>query len=161
MNVRRRGFHGLHDRKIGLARVAGADSALKTDLRRAARPGLLHSPGDLAKIEIIGLVPMPEIVPPLGESTKFASVSADVRVVDVAVDDIGHAIADAGLSQVICGAAHGCEIRAAGVEQGFDLGLPGRATIRHPIKAFHGRGLRILGSQALNARNRQSFEAAG
>ncbi len=163
VDFRRRGFHGVYDRKIGLAGVAGADSALQANLSSAARPSLLHPPGNLAKIEIIGLVAMPEVVPSLGESTKFASVSADVRVVNVAVDDISHATAHAGLSQAIGGAAHGREIRASGVEQGFDLGLARHATVRNSIKAFSDgwRGLRIMGPQALNAGGRQSFEAAG
>ena len=95
VHVGRGGFHGGDDAEIGLARIARPDAALQADLGGAALPGLARAPRDLLEREVVGLLAMAETVPALGEGAEGAAVGADVRVVDVAVDDVGHGVAAA------------------------------------------------------------------
>ena len=66
---------------------------------------------------------MAEVVAALREGAELAAVSADVGVVDVAVDDVGDGVADAARAQRVGRAADGCEVVAARREQRDDVGL--------------------------------------
>ena len=83
-------LRGLHDAEVGLAGVARMDAALHADFGRAALVGLAHPPGDLAMVEIVGRPAQAVAQLALGERAEPARERADVRVVDVAVDHVGH-----------------------------------------------------------------------
>src|SRR3546814_12019980 len=56
-----------------------------------------------------------------GKSAKAATIEADVRVIDVAIDDIGHVVTDDIAPQGISGRSDERHIRAVRFEQPDDL----------------------------------------
>ena len=64
-------------------------ATLDADLRRAQFPGLHGLLRDLVKTEEVGVV----LARAPAEGAKFAAHEADVREIDVAIDDIGDEVA--------------------------------------------------------------------
>ena len=162
VHVRCRRLHRLDDGEIGVAGVAGLDAALQAHLGGAARPGFRRARRDLGHVEIVGLVAMAEVVPALGEGAELAAVGADVGVVDVAIDDVGHGVADALGAQCVGRPADGGEVRAARVEQRDDVGLVQADALcdarQHPRD--RRRRPRIVAARARHLRGRQRLEPA-
>src|SRR5580765_6815444 len=69
------------------------DSALQTDLGRAALPGLLAAAHDLLVRHEVRRAAQVRRQLPLREGTEPAAEVADVRVLDVARDDVRHRVA--------------------------------------------------------------------
>ena len=105
------------------ARERGMDTALQADLGGAELNGLGHAPLDLRHVERIAGPAQRVRAAALGERAEPARVAADVRVVDVAVDDIGDCAADRRRAQFIRSAHDGREVLALGAEQCRDLAL--------------------------------------
>ena len=78
-------------------RQLGVDAALHADLGRAEVPRLLGAVGDLVEGQRVGV----GVGPPLGERAEPAADVADVGEVDVAVDDVGHLVADGLAAQLV------------------------------------------------------------
>ena len=88
------GFHRAQQGEIGLAGVVRIDAALHADFGRAALPGLAGAARDLLERKIVR--PRRAIggsALPLEKAQKPHLISADIGVVDVAVDDIAHHVA--------------------------------------------------------------------
>ena len=92
----------------------GVDAALHADLGRAEVPGLLGAVGDLVEGQRVGV----GVGAPLGERAEPAADVADVGEVDVAVDDVGHLVADGLPAQVVGQPDHLLEQRPLGGHQG-------------------------------------------
>ena len=112
MDVGHRVLDRAADREIGRAGVIGMDAALQADFGRAALPGLAAAALDLVELEIVR--PAAQVVAELafGEGAELAAEVADVGVVDVAVDDVGDAVAARFGAQRVGGGADGVEIRS-------------------------------------------------
>src|SRR5208282_1364331 len=86
---------GILDRtaniEIGRTRVFRMDATLHADLARPARPRLARAAFDLLECQVIG--PAAQVLAQLAlrEGAELAAEIADVRVVDVPVDDVAHA----------------------------------------------------------------------
>src|SRR5262245_21340927 len=103
-------FHRADDAEIGLARIPRPDAALQANLGGAARPGLARPRRNLLEREVVGLLAVAEAVPPLRKRTEGAAIGADIRVVDVAVDDISDDIAATAPAQCVSCGAYGTEV---------------------------------------------------
>ncbi len=124
------GLHGAQDRDIGLAGVLRMNAALQADLGGALRPGLLDAPGDLGQRQVVGPVARAGLGGGLGEGAEAAAVGADVGVVDVAVDHVGHGLAASAPAQLVGGGDHRFSRCAAGCEQPDDVALRERGAAR-------------------------------
>src|SRR3954453_13512032 len=88
---------GLLDRaadpEIGRAGIFRVDAALQADFGGAALPGLLAAPDDFVEVEIVG--PAAQILAELAlrEGAELTAEIADIRVVDIAGNNISHCIA--------------------------------------------------------------------
>ena len=74
------------------------NSALKAHFGRAPGLGFGRTAADFVQIEPIGGPPKRSRTS-LGESAEAAVIEADVRVIDIAIDRVGHRIADVGFAQ--------------------------------------------------------------
>ena len=92
VHLRRRGLHRVDDAQVGVAGVRRVDAALHAHLGGAALPGLAHAARDLGGVEVVGRIAV-ALLAALGEGAELAAEGADVRVVDVAVDDEAHRVA--------------------------------------------------------------------
>src|SRR5947209_11895976 len=72
------------------------DSALHTDLGGAAVSSFYHTLHHLAYSQLVRLPAQIFGEPALGEGAELAAKVADVGVIDVAIDDVGHVIAVPG-----------------------------------------------------------------
>src|SRR6202011_3149711 len=93
VHVRDRGLHSGHDIEISIARVGGMDAALQTDFGGAGRACFDGAPRDLVDVEYVSRSAQILRATAFGKSAEAALVAADVRVIDVAVDHVGHGIA--------------------------------------------------------------------
>ena len=93
VHARHRVLDGAADRKIGLAGVVRVDAALQADFGGAARPGFRRAPLDFLQAEIVGFAAQIGGEFALGEGAELATEVADIGVVDVACDDVGHGVA--------------------------------------------------------------------
>src|SRR6266511_2853659 len=88
---------GVLDRRADLdvvvTREAGVNAALQAHLDRAALPGLAASADDLFERHQIGAATEVLGELPLREGAEAAAEVADVRVVDVARDNVGNGVA--------------------------------------------------------------------
>ncbi len=106
---------------------------LDADLGRPELPCLLGAVGDLLQREEVGV----RVVAALRERAEPAPDVADVGEVDVAVDHVGHGVADAlGADRVRCGDEVG-EVRSLRGQQVQRLGLVRR---RAGLRAAQDRG---------------------
>ncbi len=129
-------FDRAADREIGRAGIIGMDAALQADLDRAALPGFDRAARDLVEIEIVRPAAQIFAELALGESAELAAEITDIRVVDVARDDIAHAIADRFGAQRIGGIAHSARnpLRARRKAQRYRFhSMHGRAAARSSI----------------------------
>ena len=123
VDVRRGTPRGLHDRQVGVAGVARVDAALQAHFRRPARLRLRHALADLGEVEVVAGAAQRARAAALGERAEPAGIGADVRVVDVAIDDVGDGVAVDRGPQRVGRRHHAREILAVGAEQPLDLGL--------------------------------------
>ena len=86
--------HGRHDVDVVVAVEFGVDATLQADFRRPLRLGFSDALADLVQGQKIGIAPQVERKRTLREGTEPTLERADVRVVDVAVDDEGDVVAD-------------------------------------------------------------------
>jgi hypothetical protein len=93
----------------------------------ADRPGLLGATAHLLQGQRVGV----GISTPLGEGTEPAPGVADVREVDVAVDDVGHLVAHGVAAQVVGDPRERIKRGAFGIEQRESVGVakPGRVAL--------------------------------
>src|SRR5688500_15342066 len=78
------------------------DAPLHTDLGRAQIPRLDRATRDLLRGQEIRLASEVEGLRTLRERAEPAPEIAEVRVIDVPVDDVGDLVADRGAPEVIC-----------------------------------------------------------
>ena len=116
-------LHGMHDVDVGGAGVLGVDAALHAHFGAASGPGFAHAALDFLRAQVVGAAAQVFRQLALGEGAELALEVADVGVVDVAVDDVGDAIAVAFLPQPIGGLHDGIEVVAPGADQAHDLGF--------------------------------------
>src|SRR4051794_24289934 len=121
MQARHRLFDGPTHGKIGGAGVFRVDAALQADLGGAALPGLLAAPDDLVHVEVVRLPAQILAELALREGAELAAEIADIRVVDVAGDDVGHRVAVHLTAQPIGGGADNVELVPARLEQADDI----------------------------------------
>src|SRR5215212_8766428 len=98
------------DRQIGRASVFRVNAALQAHFGGAALPGLLAAPYDLIEVEIVR--PAAQILAELAfrEGTELAAEITDIRVVDVAGDDVGYRVARYLAAQPVGGGTYRMEI---------------------------------------------------
>ena len=99
--------HGLLDgaanRFIGCAGILRVDAALQADFGGTTRPGFLGATGDFCMVKIIGRAAQGFMSLALAEGAEAATIGADIRIIDVPIDDIAHGIARNCLPQPIGG----------------------------------------------------------
>ena len=117
VHVGGRFLHRAAEVEIGLPGVVGVDAALHADFGRAALPGFDHAPLHLVEPEVVRLAAQVLGELALGEGAELAAEVADVGVVDVAVDDVGHDVAARLAPQRVGGVHHRLEVVAAGAEE--------------------------------------------
>ena len=93
VNRRRAGAHRRDHVDVVVAVEVGVDAALQADLGGAALLGLAHALADLVEGQEVGIAAQVERERPLGKGAEAALESADVGVVDVAVDDEADGVA--------------------------------------------------------------------
>src|SRR5262249_52470639 len=84
---------GLEHLDVEVAGEVGVDATLEAHLGGSALPRLHRAPDDLVDAEEVGLAAEVEAPRALAEAAEAAAEVAQVRVVDVAVDHIGHDVA--------------------------------------------------------------------
>src|SRR5262245_40430575 len=94
-------FHRAYDVQISASGVVRIDAALPADFGRAAVPCGLHAARDLLRRESVGRPAKRFTDLALGEGAEVASVDTDIRIVDVAVDDIAHRATTRRFTQAI------------------------------------------------------------
>src|SRR5512134_3856850 len=90
------------DFQVGAARETRMDAALQAHLGRAACDGFRYALGYLAHLQLVAGPAERACTAALGKSTEAARITADVRVVDVAIDDIRDVTADRSGPQLVC-----------------------------------------------------------
>ena len=171
-------FDGAADVEIGRAGIVGVDATLQADLGRAALPGLDAAALDFVERQVVRPAAQVGGQPAFGEGAELAAEIADIGVVDVAIDDIGDAVAVDLASQRIGCRTHAFEIVTACREQCDDVAFGKRLAGRCPRKrvaqllvdrgsgfslgAERGRGRnRFAGTCDPVVRAREAFRVAG
>src|SRR5215470_5902731 len=77
------------------------DSALQTDFRCAPLPCLLGSAGDFLKREIIGPTSQMVMKFTLGKCAEATGIAANIGIIDIAIDNVGHNVATHLCSQFV------------------------------------------------------------
>src|SRR5262249_11261685 len=113
----------LADREISGARIVGMDAALHADFRPAARPGFFGPPDHFLDGEVVRSATQSLARLPLGEGAEAAMEIADVRIVDVPVDDIADGLAAHAPAQLVRRLHHIGEVAAACAEEPDDFRL--------------------------------------
>src|SRR5207248_360083 len=109
------------DRFVVLTGESRMNPALKTHFGRAALPGFARTPDDLVKRnEIRGSAQIRGQFS-FRERAEAAAEVADVRVLDVSRDDVGHVVTARLATQTIGGGEHAVQLLAAGAEQTHEL----------------------------------------
>ena len=131
----------LADLDVVVAREARVDAALQADLRRTALPGLVAATDDLLERHHVRGPPQVLGQLALRERAEPAAEVADVRVVDVARDDVAHRVAAHLAPELVRRLEDGVERRAPGLEQGGDVVLVERDLLAHlRERGANGRG---------------------
>src|SRR5215469_11531543 len=112
------------DREIGRTGVFRVDAALQAHLGRTTLPRFLNSPADFEEVEIIGPAAQIFAELTLRERAELAAEVTDVRVVDVASDNIADVIAADPVPEPVGGFTHRSEILAARRKQSDDILFP-------------------------------------
>src|SRR5919106_6737379 len=100
-----------------VARKCGVDAALEADLDGAALPRLARAAHDLLERDEVGRAAEVGGELALGEGAEAAAEVTDVRVVDVARDDVGDGVAADLAAQVVGGAENGPQVGSARLEE--------------------------------------------
>src|SRR5581483_11979584 len=119
-----RRYRFLHDPKdveVGLAGEARMDTPLEAYLRGASIGSLARAGGDFRQVEVVRRAAQIRRAAALREGTEAAMIKADVGVVDIAIDDIAHDVANPVTAQLIRGLDDHIEIAAFGAEQADDI----------------------------------------
>ena len=116
-------FHRAQDRDVGLAGIGRVDAALQAHLGRALGHRFARTLGDFLEVEIVGFVAKARLAAGLGKGAERAGVRADVGVVDVAIDDVGHLVAHRRCAQAVRRLDDRLRIRAARGEERGDVRL--------------------------------------
>src|ERR1035437_1670740 len=134
MNVNRLGRFsaGFDHLEVEITVEFRVDTSLKTDFSGAAIFGLANPIGDFAELQQIGVASQVEGQRALGERAELAFEGAYVGVVDVAIEDERHFVADdLGPKRVSYG-GDGTDLRTTGTEERHDLVLV------HLLAGLHG-----------------------
>src|SRR5215207_11394571 len=123
VKFRQLGLQGAADLEVGVAGESRMDSALEADLHGAAFPGLPPAPHDLAQRDEIRPAAQVRSQPSLREGAEAAAEVADVRVVDVARDDVGDGVAVHQAPQPVGRREDPVQLVAASREEPGDLVL--------------------------------------
>lgn len=116
MHVRNRFFHCPRQREISIAGVTGVDAALHANFGGAALPGFMHSPLHFIEFEIVRFTAQILACLAFGERAKLAAKITNVRVVDVARDDVTHGGRINFRAQAVRAIADPVEVRPAGLK---------------------------------------------
>ena len=115
---------GLLDRpangKVRLAGVAGVDASLHADFSGTPVPCLTRAPHNLVHTKIIGRATQILTHFTLREGAELAAEIADIRVINVAVHNVGDDVAAHTLPQTICRGANGGELVPPRPEESHD-----------------------------------------
>ena len=99
------------------------DPALEAELDRAALPCLLGAAGDLVERDEVRRPAQVRREPALRERAEPAAEVADVRVLDIARDDVAHLVAADLAPQPVGGGEDTLSLVAARAEEAEDLVL--------------------------------------
>src|SRR5262249_33827876 len=142
---RHRVLDRAHDGEVVVAGEGGMDPALQAHLRRAALPGLLAAAHDLVMRDEIRGAAKVRREPSLGERAEAAAEVADVRVLDVAGDDVGDLVAADLASQYVGGGEDAVALVATCSEEAYELVLAHLvARVDGERVARHERGAHVL-----------------
>ena len=92
--------------------------------------GFDGAPGHVLEFERVGGSAQIPGASTFGERAEAAVVQTDVGVVDVAIDDVGHRIADRLVTQLIGRGNQRVQIAALGTEESNDIGFVERVPCR-------------------------------
>src|SRR5579864_8991119 len=120
VDVGSRSLDRPHDLHVGGTGETRVDAALQAHLRGAPGPGFSDARSDLPEIQQVSGVCAGTLAFAFGEGAKSAAVSADVRVVDVTVDDVGCDIPADGGAQLIGRGTDRRKITIPGPEEALD-----------------------------------------
>ena len=120
VHVRHRALDRPHDRLVVLAGEGGMDAALETHLGRAALPRLDDAADDLVVRDEVRRPAEVGGELPLREGAEAAAEIADVRVLDVARDDVAHRVAAHLAAEPVGGGEDALPLLAARLEQARD-----------------------------------------
>src|SRR3546814_10614166 len=98
------------------------NAALQADLGRTPISGLRGAPPHLLEIEHIGWTAQ-VLRRPFRKGAEAAFVKADIGVIDIAVDDVGHRIANHLPPQFVGRTGDECNVGSVGFEQPDDVPL--------------------------------------
>src|SRR3979409_1483094 len=96
-------LYRLQDVEIRLPRIARMNSALQTHFGRAFGGGFPRARGNLLERKVVTAIARSALSRGFGKSTETAAITADVGVVDVAIDDVGDRVAADSAPQFIGG----------------------------------------------------------
>src|SRR2546426_681369 len=100
------------------------DPTLQAHFGYPPLPGLLAAPDDLLVRHQVGRTAQVGGELPLRERAEPAAEVTDVRVLDVARDDVAHLVATHLVSETVRSGEHPVAFVAAGAEEACDLLLP-------------------------------------
>src|SRR5204862_2634359 len=112
-----------HDRDVVVPGEGRMDAALEADLRRAALPRLVAAPHDLLVRHEVRRAAQVRSQLALRERAESAAEVADVRVLDVARDDVGHIVAADLAPEPVGGCENPVALPAPRAEQSHELVL--------------------------------------
>ena len=128
-------FYCATDVEVGLARVLRVNAALHADLGRSPVPRLGGAAHYFVETEIVQLAAQVLAHLSLRESAELAFEVTHVRVVDVAVDDVGHDVAVDLRANRVGRLTDGAELTAARREETDDRGLVERLALDGPLES--------------------------
>src|SRR5271156_5429049 len=97
------------------------NAALQANLCRAALPRLADAAREFSRVKVIWSAAQRSVPAALGKRAELASVSANISVIDVAIDDVVHDLAVDLATQRIGRITHGSHVLAARFKQLDDL----------------------------------------
>src|SRR5262249_481199 len=122
------------------ARETRMNPTLKAHLRGTGLRRFDRAPRNLFKIEIVRRSPQIGRSTTFGERAEAAVIEADVGVVDIPIDDVGHRLAHRLLAELIGGGNDFVEVPSFSAEEPYDVILAQRVT--RASRRQNGAGLR-------------------
>jgi hypothetical protein len=129
MDLRHRTLDATADLEIGGPCIARVYPALHAHFRRAALPRFARAPLDFTERQIVWLAAQIFGGLAFRKGAEAAAIRADVRVIDIAIDDVADYIAVRLCPELVCGGADGQKVPPARLEQSHDLGFAQRLTV--------------------------------